>query len=164
MFTRSRYHFDMTIGLDNRIPFLPWTSVIYLGCYIFWAVNYILGCTQDEENAKIFMWTEIISKAACLICYVVIPTTNVRPYVEVTGIFEKAMVWLYSVEPADNLFPSIHCLSSRICVIAVRTQKRIRKSYKIVSVVMAVLICISTLTTKQHVMVDANSIPKFLMP
>ncbi|MCR5106802.1 MAG: phosphatase PAP2 family protein, partial [Lachnospiraceae bacterium] len=71
-----------------------------------------------------------------------------------TGIFEKAMVWLYSVDPADNLFPSIHCLSSWICVIAVRTQKRIRKSYKIVSVVMAVLICISTLTTKQHVMVD----------
>ncbi len=154
LFTRGWYHFDMSTGLDNRIPFLPWTSVIYLGCYIFWAVNYILGCTQDKENAEIFIWTEIISKTVCLICYVVIPTTNVRPYIEGSGIFEKAMVWLYSVDAADNLFPSIHCLSSWLCVIAVRNQERVPKSYKVVSVIIAVLVCISTVTTKQHVIVD----------
>ncbi len=154
LFTTGWYHYDMTTELDNRIPLVPWTVIIYLGCYIFWAVNYILGCTQDKENAEIFMWTEIISKAVCLICYVVIPTTNVRPHIEGTGIFEKMMVWLYSADAADNLFPSIHCLTSWLCVIAVRDQKRIPKSYKFFSVVMAVLVCVSTVTTKQHVIVD----------
>jgi len=71
-----------------------------------------------------------------------------------TGIFEKAIIWLYNVDAADNLFPSIHCLSSWLCVIAVRNQERIPKTYKIVSVILAVLVCISTLTTKQHVIVD----------
>ena len=66
LFTSSWYHYNMTTGFDNSIPFLPWTVGIYLGCYIFWAVNYMLGCTQDKENAMIFVWTEIIAKAICL--------------------------------------------------------------------------------------------------
>ncbi|MBR4414079.1 MAG: phosphatase PAP2 family protein [Aeriscardovia sp.] len=154
LFTTGWYHYNMTTGFDNSIPFLPWTVGIYLGCYIFWAVNYMLGCTQDKENAMIFMWTEIIAKTICLVCYVVIPTTNVRPLIEGTGIFETAMLWLYSTDAADNLFPSIHCLSSWLCVIAVRNQERIPKTYKVISVILAILVCISTLTTKQHVIVD----------
>ncbi len=154
LFTSGWYHYDMTNKIDNSISFLPWTVVIYLGCYIFWAVNYTLGCTQDKKNAMIFMWTEIIAKAICLVCYVVIPTTNVRPLIEGNGIFENTMVWLYRVDAADNLFPSIHCLSSWLCFIAVRKQKRVPKAYKVISAVLAILVCISTLTTKQHVVVD----------
>lgn len=154
LFTSGWYHYNMTTRLDNRIPFLPCTIVIYLGCYLFWGVNYMLGCTQDKQNACVFMWTEIIAKVVCLVCYIVIPTTNVRPLIEGTGIFEKAMMWLYSIDAADNLFPSIHCLSSWLCVIAVRNQERVPKVYKVISVILAVLVCISTLTTKQHVVVD----------
>ncbi len=154
LFTGGWHHYDMTTMLDNFIPFVPWTVVIYLGCYIFWAANYTLGCTQDKENAMIFMWTEIIAKAICLVCYVVIPTTNIRPLIEGTSVFDKTMIWLYSADAADNLFPSIHCLTSWLCVIAVRDQDRIPKTYKVISVILAILVCISTLTTKQHVIVD----------
>ncbi len=154
LFTTGLYHYDMSIRADELIPLLPWTVVIYLGCYVFWAVNYTLGCTQDEENAIIFILTEIIAKSVCLICYVVIPATIARPVIEGTGIFDKALIWLYAADPADNLFPSIHCLSSWICVIAVRDQKRIPNVYKAVTVVLAIMVCISTLTTKQHVIVD----------
>jgi len=154
LFTTGFYHYDMSTGADRLIPLLPWTVVIYLGCYVFWAVNYTLGCTQDEENAIIFILTEIIAKSVCLFCYVVIPATLTRPVIEGTGIFDKALIWLYAADPADNLFPSIHCLSSWICVIAVRDQKRIPNVYKAVTVVLAIMVCISTLTTKQHVIVD----------
>lgn len=153
-FTTGWHHYDMTIWLDKYIPFIPWTVVIYLGCYVFWATNYTLGCTQDEENARKFMWTEIIAKAVCLVCYVVIPTTNVRPVIEGTGVFENIMIRLYTMDAADNLFPSIHCLSSWLCIIAVRDQKRIPNIYKAITMILATLVCISTLTTKQHVIVD----------
>ncbi len=122
LFTTGWHHYDMTIWLDKYIPFLPCTVVIYLGSYIFWAINYTLGCTQDEENAKKFIWTEIIAKTVCLACYVIIPTTNVRPVIEGTGIFKNIMMRLYTMDAADNLFPSIHCLSSWLCIIAVRNQ------------------------------------------
>lgn len=157
LFTTGWYHHDMTITLDGYVPLVPWTIVIYLGSYAFWAANYLLGCTQDEKNSVIFITTEIIAKAVCLICYIAIPTTNVRPIVEGSGIFEKALLGLYSIDAADNLFPSIHCLSSWICVIAVRNQDRVPKAYKVISVIIALMICVSTLTTKQHVIADVFS-------
>ena len=68
--------------------------------------------------------------------------------------FENAMKCLYSMDAADNLFPSIHCLTSWLCIIAVINQERVPKAYKVISVILAILVCISTITTKQHVIVD----------
>lgn len=64
------------------------------------------------------------------------------------------MLWLYRNDQANNLFPSIHCLTSWFCVIAIRKQKHIPSWYQILSVLIAISICLSTLTTKQHVVVD----------
>ena len=61
---------------------------------------------------------------------------------------------LYEVDAADNLFPSIHCLTSWLCVIAVRGNEKIPKWYRAASVLIALSICVSTLTTKQHVIAD----------
>ncbi len=64
------------------------------------------------------------------------------------------MVWLYRTDAADNLFPSIHCLTSWFCFIAVRENKKIPGWYKTVSILLALSVCVSTLTTKQHVLID----------
>ena len=42
------YHHNIETGVDRSIPFVPEFLVIYFGCYVFWAVNYILiaGSTQ----------------------------------------------------------------------------------------------------------------------
>lgn len=61
---------------------------------------------------------------------------------------------LYSIDAADNLFPSIHCLVSWFCFLAVKGQKKIPIWYKAVSFILAVLVFLSTLFTKQHVIVD----------
>jgi len=61
---------------------------------------------------------------------------------------------LYRIDAADNLFPSIHCLTSWFCYIAVRKNKKISEGYRYLSLFIALSICMSTLTTKQHVIVD----------
>ena len=61
---------------------------------------------------------------------------------------------LYRMDAADNLLPSIHCLTSWFCFLAVRKNEKIPVWYKWVSLLIAVSICISTLTTKQHVLID----------
>ena len=33
---------DMALPLDERLPFLPWTGLLYTGCFVFWAVTYCL--------------------------------------------------------------------------------------------------------------------------
>lgn len=150
----GRRHYNLSNRLDEQIPFLPWTIVIYWGCYAFWVVNYVIGCRQDRERAFRFMSADFFAKLVCLLCFLVFPTTNVRPAIDGNSIWDELMRVLYRVDAADNLFPSIHCLTSSFCFIAVKDNEKIPKWYKEASFLMTMGICISTLTTRQHVLAD----------
>ena len=153
--TRNWPHYNFELEIDEKIPFVPWTVCIYLGCYLFWIVNYILTARQEKEEVYRFFCAEVMAKAICLICFLVLPTTNVRPVIDGNSIWEIIMKMLYEIDSASNLFPSIHCLVSWFCVIGIRKQEKIPRGYKLFSVMMALAVCVSTLTTKQHVVVDA---------
>lgn len=51
----GRYHYNIETVLDERIPFIPWTLVIYFGCYLFWGINYILIAGQEKESVYRFL-------------------------------------------------------------------------------------------------------------
>lgn len=153
--TTGRTHYDLSNGLDAKIPFVSWTIIIYLGCYLFWAVNYVIGCRQDKEEAFRFLGADLTAKLVCLVIFLVFPTTNTRPVIEGTSVWDEAVRMLYRMDAADNLLPSIHCLTSWFCVIAVRKNPKMPGWYKAFSICMALAICVSTLTTKQHVLIDA---------
>lgn len=51
----GRYHYNIETVLDERIPFIPWTLVIYFGCYLFWGINYILIARQEKESVYRFL-------------------------------------------------------------------------------------------------------------
>lgn len=154
LLTVNRVHHNLSNSLDEQIPFVPWTVAIYLGCYVFWIVNYVIGCRQEREKAFRFMSADLFAKLICMLCFLMFPTTNTRPVVEGSTIWEEWMRILYRMDAADNLFPSIHCLTSSFCYIAVRENEKVPKWYRGLSCLMAVSVCISTLTTKQHVLVD----------
>lgn len=150
----SWYHHNIESNLDLRLPFLPQFLIIYFGCYIFWAANYILAARQDREEVYRFFTADFISRCVCLVIFLAYPTTNTRPVIEGSGFWDLLAGWLYSIDAADNLFPSIHCLVSWFCFLAVKGQKKISIWYKAVSFILAVLVFLSTLFTKQHVIVD----------
>ena len=147
-------HYDLTTVLDRKIPLVPWTIVIYFGCYVFWAVNYYLCAAQDVQTRNQFFLADLFAKGVCFVLYLVLPTTNVRPEIIGNGIFDQLMRFLYSVDAADNLFPSLHCLTSWLCWIGVRKKENIPGWYQRTSLMIAVLVCVSTLTTYQHVIAD----------
>ncbi|MDD3278108.1 MAG: phosphatase PAP2 family protein [Lachnospiraceae bacterium] len=152
--TGSWYHHNIESRLDGMIPFIPQTLSIYLGCYVFWIVNYILIARQDKKSVYQFFAGDMLSRIICLVCFLLYPTTNVRPEIVGNGFWEQAMRALYSIDGATNLFPSIHCLVSWFCVIGIRGRKEIPRVYRWLSCVMAIAVFVSTLTTKQHVIVD----------
>lgn len=147
-------HYDLTAAWDRAIPFVPWTSVIYLGCYLFWIVNYVIGASRRDEEAWAFLAGEVLAKLICLLIFLLLPTTNVRPAVEGTSLFDALMRFIYAKDAPDNLFPSIHCLVSWYCVIAVRRNKAVPLWYRGLSVLLCLAVCLSTLTTKQHILID----------
>lgn len=154
---RNRYHYDMTTGLDEAIPLIPWTILIYFGCYAFWAVNYILSTHYGEAHFYRFFTAEILGKSVCLLLFLLLPTTMVRPDPTGTDLFSRIVRFLYLIDTPDGLFPSIHCFASWFCFIAVRGQKQCPKWYRIFSCVFALMVFVSTLTTKQHVIFDVIS-------
>lgn len=154
LFMADRVHYDITGSLDEKIPFVPWTIVIYCGCYVFWIINYVIGCRQDQEKAFRFISADFLAKLVCFVCFLVFPTTNVRPIIDGNTVWDELMRLLYRVDAADNLFPSIHCLTSQFCFIAVRNNQKIPRWYQAASFLITAGICISTLTTKQHVLID----------
>lgn len=148
------YHHNIESSFDRSIPFIPETLVIYIGCYLFWAVNYILIARQDKKQVYQFFAGDMLSRVICLAFYLLYPTTNTRPVLADGGFWNTSMSWLYDIDSASNLFPSIHCLVSWFCFIAIRKNEKIPLWYRVFSCIMAVAVFVSTLTTKQHVLVD----------
>ncbi len=154
LLSASKYHHYMGFAWEEKIPVVPWTVIIYFGCYIFWIFNYILSCKYDEKKAYMFVCTDIFAKIVCFFCFVFLPATIQRPEITDPSIWGRAMRWLYKMDQPSALFPSIHCLVSWICFIGVRKQKKINLRYKVFTCLFALAVCVSTLTTKQHVFVD----------
>lgn len=151
------HHHDLSLPLDGSIPLIPWTVSIYLVCYGFWVVNYILAAHQDPEEAWQFFAGEFLAKMVCLVCFLLLPTAIARPEITGTDFWSRLLSLVYLLDSPDNLFPSIHCLVSWFCCIAVRKNPKIPRWYKGFSLVFTLLVCISTLTTRQHVIVDTFS-------
>ena len=102
-------HYDFTTPLDRMVPVVPWFVSIYFGCYLFWIVNYIMIARISKEHCMRFVTADMVSRLVCGVFYLLIPTTNVRPVLEGSGIWTELLRTLYSMDSATNLFPSIHC-------------------------------------------------------
>lgn len=151
---RGVRYYDMTLPIDEAIPVIPIFTIIYFGCYAFWIANYLMICRLGKEHCYRYLFADLMGKAICLIFYLFLPTTNVRPEIAGTGVFDALLKFLYTIDSADNLFPSIHCLVSWYCYAGMRGRAEISKGYRASSLIFALLVCVSTLVTKQHVIVD----------
>lgn len=154
LFVQEKYHYDFSTSLDRMIPFVPaWVS-IYLICYLFWIFNYILIARQEKEHFYRFVTADILSRLACGIFFLVIPTITVRPEVIGNGLWENLIRLVYMMDEPTNLFPSIHCLTSWYCYIGIRGKKNVPVWYQRFSLIFAILVFLSTQFTKQHYLVD----------
>jgi len=149
------YHFSFVSVWDQAIPQLPWTISIYFISYFFWAVNYILAARRDEADAYRFFCADFLTKLVCFLCFIFLPATMERPAVSGNDLWSGLLRFLYRVDAADNLFPSIHCAASVLSALGIMGDKRIPAWYRGTSWLFAAAVCVSTLTTKQHVLVDA---------
>lgn len=151
---QDRKHVCMETVIDKWIPFVPQMVFIYLGCYLFWIVNYILCGQLGKKHAIHFYFSDMFAKVICFFFYILLPTIMDRPDAAGSGISQAIVAWLYKADAADNLFPSIHCLVSWLCYIGIRGKEEIPIIYRRASCVFAILVCISTVTVKQHVIAD----------
>ncbi len=153
-------HVDLTTEFDRAVPFWPGFIWIYLLAYPVWAVGYVLAAQNGKDRFYRFVATDLTIHFICLVCFLVMPTTNVRPEVTGNSFSEWALRLVYRIDGNDlpgNLFPSIHCYVSWLGWRAVREAKKLPRWFSPAYLVMAVLIIISTQVLKQHYIADAIS-------
>ena len=150
--TAGRYHFDFTMAFDREVPLLPVFVWFYILAFPFWAVGYLLAARRGKDMFYRFVATDLTIHFICFICFILIPTTNIRPEIPGNTLSEKILALVYSLDGGNspsNLFPSIHCWKG------VEGSEKVPKWYQRFSLVFAILIIISTQVLKQHYIVDA---------
>lgn len=150
------YH-DMTCALDERTPFFAPLSVIYLLAFLQWALYWILLGRESNELRSRYLAGEWISKLLCMLVFIIYPTTLIRPAITGNGIFDRLTALIYLVDAPSNLFPSVHCLMSWLCLRSAFCSGRTPKWYRGISLVFTLLVFLSTVMIKQHVWVDVPS-------
>lgn len=147
-------HYDLSIPLDEMIPFQPYWIFIYVFCYVEWTIGYIVISRQGKEHWFQFALADMMSRLICGAFFILLPTTIIRPEITGSGISDMLVKLIYTLDPATNLFPSIHCLVSWLCFVGVRKSKNVPKWYKFTMSIYAFLVFVSVVTLKQHVVVD----------
>jgi membrane-associated phospholipid phosphatase len=153
----GRIHYDMTTAFDAATPVIPAWVIIYYGCFLSWVVFYIACARVSKEHCAKFVTFDLLSRTVCGVIFLILPTFNIRPVIENNDIFCYILNGLYTIDAADNLFPSIHCLVSWNCFIGIRSAKCYSTKFKVITCIIAILVFASTLFTKQHVIADVIS-------
>lgn len=133
------------------------TSGIYSDLFSVFPVLYSEHhryCSSGEKTGVSISCIRYVVSVDLWFLFLVCPTTNVRPADLGTGLGSDLLRLLYDMDLPVNLFPSIHCLASWMCFVAVRSSHRLPVWYKVITGIGAGLICFSTLAVKQHVIAD----------
>ena len=152
--TQRMTHFDFSLPIDDAIPFIPAFSVIYVLAYVQWIAGYILIARDSRELCRRVISGEIISKLICMALFLLIPTTMARAEIVSDGFFDRVVGYIYRLDAADNLFPSIHCLESWVCFRGAMRMKKTSPRYLYFTLLFSLLVFSSTVLIKQHAAVD----------
>ncbi len=143
--------------IDHASPFLPYTVLIYISEYLFFACVYILLSTHDNINK--YLYSFFLLQAVSCFVFVVYPTIYPREQFpvpqDIPGWLQSTWVWLRTQDAATNCFPSLHVSSVYLSAFAFRTDERRHLFWPFV--IWGTLIALSTLTTKQHYVADIAS-------
>lgn len=147
---------DISMSVDLFFSFRPEWVLIYVGSYVFWFLTFTSVARESPRKACFLAAADMASKFLCLLFFVFLPTTNIRPEFEVKDFFTFGMNVIYSADTPTNLFPSMHCSIAWMGTVLLFRSGNLKHKIPvcIFSLIFCILIFLSTLYTKQHVVVD----------
>ncbi len=148
------HHFNITTLIDTKIPFIPCFILIYILAFVQWFIGYFFVCRESENVCYEVMASVFLAKSLCFLIFITFPTTMTRGDIQDNSIFSYLTNLIYSVDTPDNLLPSLHCVDSWILFRTAHKLKKPGKWLKPAWFVFAVLVFLSVLFVKQHVILD----------
>ena len=146
--------------IDDLIPFNEWFIFPYCSWFVLLAAVTAMLWWYDTESYDKLCLMMFSGMTLCLMIYMILPNgLDIRPTAEAIGRDNLAMRIMQLIWKADasvNVCPSIHCQSSGCMALAFSQSKlaKHRPALKAVAWGWAGLICLSTVFTKQHSIID----------
>ena len=153
----SDYHLIYN-KLDDYIPFNEYFIVPYLLWFFYVActlIFFFFKSTSDYYKTCAFLF--IGMTISLIVCTIYPNGTNLRPIIDADkNIFTAMVTKLYSKDTCTNVLPSIHVFNSIVIHNSIIHSPLLKKYKKLkcASFILMVLICIATVTLKQHSIVD----------
>lgn len=150
-------YYPMYCGLDDLIPFCEWFLIPYLFWFVYLVGMHIYTLFYDVDTFRRMMKYIIITYSAAILIYFIFPTCQeLRPIeFERDNVLTRFIAGFYQFDTNTNVCPSIHVIGSLAVMEAAVWSRQIQsKWWKAAFVVVAVLICVSTVFMKQHSLID----------
>jgi membrane-associated phospholipid phosphatase len=141
--------------LDDAIPFWPWTSWCYLPFYAGVFIIAIAGFRRRALFNRAVVAVFVVMTIGAL-CHIFIGAEYPRPvlhppYADISAAF---LASVQRIDPPGNVFPSLHVAhTTMLALLLIKDRPRLG----LVTLIMATLLALSTLTTKQHFLADVVS-------
>lgn len=148
-----KYH-DLSLPLDHMIPAIPLFVIIYVLAYVQWFFGFLTCGRENRDYCYKWMSAEFYAKFLTFVIYLVLPTTILRPEITGSDFASILLRGIYRIDGPVNLFPSVHCLESWFCFRSALKQKKTPEFYKWISFCATILVFLSVLFTRQHVIAD----------
>lgn len=145
---------DLSTAWDLRIPLVPAWTAVYLLAFVSWAAGFCLIAAADRTRTVRVSFAYGAALLLCGVCFVLFPCTMTRPEVVGEGLFADLTRLVYRLDPPRNLLPSLHVLASWFCWRGMTGCRTVPLWVKILYFVFLVLVCLSILFVRQHVLAD----------
>ncbi len=152
--TANMYHYDISTSVDDAIPFVPAFISIYVLAYVQWAVVLFMAMKYDRDFYYRSAAAEIGAKIFIFLFFVFMPTDMVRGEITGTGFFDWLTRLMYTIDQPNNLFPSMHCLDSWLCLRIAFKMKGVPSWFKWGNAAFSFLVFASVVLVKQHLFLD----------
>jgi membrane-associated phospholipid phosphatase len=150
----SRGVYNLVTDLDRAIPFSPIFIVPYIIWYPFILITLVYFCINHRKIYYKTLATLVLGMLLSYVVYFFFQTTVPRPELIDKDIFTSLVNLIYKSDNPYNCFPSIHVLTCYAMIIGMKKSEsnnlKINNSISFI----ALLIILSTLFVKQHVIMD----------
>lgn len=150
--------YTLHFGIDDKIPFTPIFIIPYVIWYLYVPLLMFYVFLKYESEFKKQAIAFFSGALICCLIFLIYPTViDFRPTAEGKGILLWITRIIYANDtPPANCFPSLHCYEAVAVHLTTFTFGPLKKKMpaRILSFVLMVLICASTVFVKQHSFVD----------
>ncbi len=141
--------------IDESIPFIPeFVYFYYIWYLLVFFVPFVIYLYSKKHFIR-YALAAVIGNIIVAACYIIYPAAIIRASFEVNNLSTYIVDLTYRFDyPVTNCFPSSHCFFAFLFIFATYGLKEIKLCYRIGLWLTSIMIVLSTLFIKQHVLID----------